>query len=100
VLDPDALVTRGSRDEGGLADAAITRLDGVHDAAAFVGMLREFVAGLQDGHAHVKWSGDERLPFRRWQFTVVDTAEGLVIDEVLPTWTKTRVAARVRRDHA
>jgi C-terminal processing protease CtpA/Prc len=71
-----------------LADAAITRLDGVHDAAAFVGLLREFVAGLQDGHAHVKWSGDERLPFRRWPFTVVDTAEGLVIDEVLPTWTQ------------
>ena len=71
-----------------LADAAMARLDGVRDAAAFVGLLRECVAGLQDGHAWVEWSGDERLPFRRWPFTVVDTAEGLVIDEVLPTWTQ------------
>lgn len=71
-----------------LADTAIARLDEVQDAAAFAGLLREFVAGLQDGHAHVQWSGEERLPFRRWPFTVADTAEGLVIDEVLPTWTR------------
>jgi C-terminal processing protease CtpA/Prc len=71
-----------------LADDAIARLDGVHDQAGFLGLLREFVAGLQDGHAYVKWSGDERVPFRRWPFTVVDTAEGLVIDDVLPTWTR------------
>ncbi|HZN41537.1 MAG TPA: S41 family peptidase [Planctomycetota bacterium] len=80
-----------------LADTAIARLDGVHDRAAFFGLLHEFVAGLQDGHAYVKWSGDERLPFRRWPFTVIDTAEGLVIDEVLPTWTR-EPAAVVRGD--
>ncbi|HEX6810462.1 MAG TPA: S41 family peptidase [Planctomycetota bacterium] len=70
-----------------LADAAITRLDAVQDTAGFIGLVREFVAGLQDGHAWVAWSGKEQHAFRRWPFTVVDTTEGLVIDEVLATWT-------------
>ncbi|MCC6670502.1 MAG: hypothetical protein IT458_05535 [Planctomycetes bacterium] len=70
-----------------LAQAMIPRLDAVQDPAGFAGLVREFVAALQDGHAFVTWSGSERLPFHRWPVTVVDTPDGLVVDTVLPTWT-------------
>ncbi|MFY9341127.1 MAG: hypothetical protein WAT39_01470, partial [Planctomycetota bacterium] len=69
-----------------IATRLIARLPAVNDDAAFVGLVREFVAALQDGHAFVQWQGKEAQPFRRWPFTVVDTADGLVIDEVLPAW--------------
>jgi C-terminal processing protease CtpA/Prc len=40
----------------------------------------------------VQWTGKENAPFRRWPFTVVDTAEGLMVDTVLPSWNGTAVA--------
>lgn len=78
---------RGEVDLPQLAEAFVARLPAVADEAAFVGLLREFVAAMKDGHAFVRWDGKERLPFRRWPFTVVDTGDGLVVDEVLATWT-------------
>jgi hypothetical protein len=77
-----------------LAAASIARLPEVHDDAAFVALVREFVAALQDGHAWVQWSGNESRPFHRWPFTVADTADGIVVDKVLPTWNGTPVDLR------
>jgi C-terminal processing protease CtpA/Prc len=81
----------GGLDLAVLAEALIARLDGVADDGAFVGLVREFVAALQDGHASVQWAGKERQPFRRWPFTVVDTEQGLVVDTLLPAWNGTAV---------
>ncbi len=69
-----------------LAETTIARLPEVRDDAGFAGLVREFVASLQDGHAWVHWPGKEPQPFRRWPFTVADTADGILIDEVLPAW--------------
>lgn len=68
------------------------RLEDVQSDGEFVGLVRELVAGLRDGHAFVNWSGEERWPFRRWPFTVADTADGLVITSVLETWNDTPTA--------
>ncbi len=69
-----------------LAEAMIQRLPEVKDDAAFVALVCEIVSSLCDGHAFVACEGRERRPFRRWPFTVVDTADGLLVDEVLPAW--------------
>jgi len=82
----------GGLDLTALADTLIARLDGVADDGAFVGLVREFVAALQDGHASVQWTGKENHPFRRWPFTVLDTEQGLVVDSLLPAWNGTPVA--------
>jgi C-terminal processing protease CtpA/Prc len=73
-------------DPAALAEALVARLGDVKDDSDFVGLVREFVAGLQDGHAYHTWSGVERRPFRRWPVIVHDVAEGLVVDSILPTW--------------
>ena len=63
--------------------------------AEFVGLVRGFIARLEDGHAFVNWAGNESWPFRRWPFTVADTADGLVITALLPTWNGTPVPLEV-----
>ncbi len=77
-----------------LAGTFVARLPDVRDDAAFVGLVRELVASLQDGHAWVQWHGTEQRPFRHWPFTVADTADGVLIDEVVPTWNGTAVDLR------
>jgi C-terminal processing protease CtpA/Prc len=79
-------------DVDALAAEAIGRIEGVRDDAQFVGLVRELVARLHDGHAYVHWSGVESQLFRRWPFTVADTQDGLVITSVLPTWNGTPAA--------
>jgi C-terminal processing protease CtpA/Prc len=75
-----------------LAAEAIGKLEGVSDDAQFVGLVREVVARLHDGHAYVAWDGEENQPFRRWPFTFTDTADGLVITSVVETWNRTPAA--------
>lgn len=86
--------TNAGVDLSAMAAAATLSLANVRQDADFVAIVREFVAGMQDGHAWVSWTGTEPRPFRRWPFTVVDTHEGLVVDELLQTWNDTAVPAR------
>jgi carboxyl-terminal processing protease len=77
-----------------LAADAVARLPDVHDDAAFAALLRELVASLRDGHAHVRWPRAETLPFHHWPFTAADTADGVVIADVLPAWNGAPVEVR------
>lgn len=50
----------------------------------FLRVLRRFVAGIKDGHAHVTLDGENGREARRWPFTVIEVDEGIVVDGFSP----------------
>jgi len=77
-----------------LAETMVARLTDSTSDADHAALLREFVAALRDGHAYVEWSRADRQRFRRWPFTFVDVAEGVMVDRALPAWDGSAVDLR------
>jgi C-terminal processing protease CtpA/Prc len=75
-----------------LAEEAVARLPDEPHEASFHAALCELVAALQDGHAWVQWDRAPPAPFRHAPFTLADTADGLLVDELVPAWNGTAVA--------
>lgn len=52
------------------------------DRGAFLRILTRYVAGLEDGHAHVELPGTPGHGPRRWPVTLADAVEGIVVHGV------------------
>jgi C-terminal processing protease CtpA/Prc len=51
------------------------------DGATFRALLAHLVAGMQDGHGAARVPCVSQPPLRRWPFTLVDTTDGIIIDD-------------------
>ena len=67
-----------------LLDAALVESGEQADARGFLRALRRFVAGLRDGHGHVELEGTDLDEERQWPFSLVEVAEGIMVDGIDP----------------
>lgn len=63
----------------GLLTAALARLDQTKTRLAFEDLMREFVAGLHDGHAYIYTPDLNLHPTYLWPIKLSDTSDGLLV---------------------
>lgn len=71
-------------DLAGTFARARARLPAQAGGATFRAVLEEIVAGMADGHGFA-FLPCEKRQFRRWPFSIVDTTDGLIVDDVKDT---------------
>ena len=81
-------------DFAALEAEALDAVAGATDPRAFLRALRRFVAGIRDGHAHVRLEGVDLAEERRWPFSIIEVQEGFVVDGISPALFLSRELAR------